>query len=121
MTVQQKLQSSQDHEVQNAKLKETLEEYKSEFAQVKNQGESLSLSSLSLFLLLPSIPNPSCSLCPYPPHLIHFCAVAAEVTINRLREKLKEMEGDQKQKMAVRVMVEGRAEWENTFFSCFSV
>ena len=43
MTVQQKLQSSQDHEVQNAKLKETLEEYKSEFAQVKNQGESLTL------------------------------------------------------------------------------
>ena len=41
MGIQQRLQSSQDHEVQNAKLKETLEEYKSEFAQVKNQGRAI--------------------------------------------------------------------------------
>jgi homeobox protein cut-like len=35
--VQQRLQSAQDHELQNSKLRETLEEYKTEFAQVKNQ------------------------------------------------------------------------------------
>lgn len=44
--IQQRLQSSQDHEVQNAKLKETLEEYKSEFAQVKNQGKVISTLGL---------------------------------------------------------------------------
>ena len=37
--MQQWLMAAQDHEVQNKKLKETLVEYKSEFAQVKNQGK----------------------------------------------------------------------------------
>jgi homeobox protein cut-like len=74
VAVQQRLQSAGDHEVQNSKLRETLEEYKSEFAQVKSQ----------------------------------------EVTINRLREKLKEMEQDQEGKMAARA-IEQEAEILKTF------
>ena len=48
VAVQQRLQSAQDHEVQNSKLRETLEEYKSEFAQVKSQGKSAISPPLSL-------------------------------------------------------------------------
>ena len=48
VAVQQRLQSAQDHEVQNTKLRETLEEYKTEFAQVKSQGELPLLPSAPL-------------------------------------------------------------------------
>ena len=39
VAVQQRLQAAQDCELQNSKLRETLEEYKMEFAQVKSQGK----------------------------------------------------------------------------------
>lgn len=72
--IQQKLESAQDLKLQNSKLRETLEEYKTEFAQVTSQ----------------------------------------EVTIIRLREKLKEMEQDQEQKMALKA-TEQEAEIMKTF------
>ena len=55
VAVQQRLQKSQDHELQNSKLRQTLEEYKMEFAQVKSQGQLAThppLTSLSVSLSL---------------------------------------------------------------------
>ena len=37
LSVQQRLQQAQDHEIEVKQLRETLQEYNKEFAQVKNQ------------------------------------------------------------------------------------
>ena len=67
VAIQHRLQSAQDHELQNSKLRETLEEYKTEFAQVKSQGEP---TTTSLSLLHPPPPplslSLSLSLCSHP-------------------------------------------------------
>lgn len=40
MTIQKKMQRMQDLEIENKQLRETLEEYNTEFAEVKNQGKA---------------------------------------------------------------------------------
>ena len=40
LTYQKRSQRAEDLEIENQKLRETLEEYNHEFAEVKNQGQS---------------------------------------------------------------------------------
>ena len=50
MTIQKKMQRMQDLEIENKQLRETLEEYNTEFAEVKNQGECLPNQANIFFL-----------------------------------------------------------------------
>ena len=74
----------QELEIENTKLKETIREYREEFADVRNQGMPgrCSFARLSPFVF-------DCRFCG---SLAPF-AGPAEVTIKQLREKLQELEG----------------------------
>ena len=47
--LQKKVQRAQDLEIENKQLRETLEEYNNEFAEVKNQGKQPIIDSVIVF------------------------------------------------------------------------